>query len=337
MVGETMRRTNSCGPVRLHRRGLVGLTLAVSFVMASASAALAAAGQVKEYPIPTQNAGADGIAVGPDGALWFTEIAIGGIGRLGAGGFTSYPVPEANPHSIVTGPDGALWFTDPFDGRVGRITTGGGVTQFDMPPCPGCGPYEEGATAITSGPDGALWYARPAANAIGRVTTGGDIVEYPSAPGVDPSWITSGPDGALWFTDESGVGRITVEGVATQVWSGLSYPAAITTGPDGNLWLVGSSQDVVVRLTPAGRARTIPVHLDCDPQQIASGAGALWFTCYNLNEIGRVTTRGVVTYFPVPDHIPNYPNVMYGIVQGPGGAMWFTEYAANRIGRISTA
>jgi hypothetical protein len=41
-----------------------------------------------------------------------------------------------------------------------------------------------------------------------------------------------------------------------------------------------------------------------------------------------------VTRFPVPSHLPDYPDVLSGIVKGPGG-MWFTEYAGNRIGRIA--
>jgi streptogramin lyase len=42
-----------------------------------------------------------------------------------------------------------------------------------------------------------------------------------------------------------------------------------------------------------------------------------------------------VRRFPVPGHIPNYPDVLSGIVQGPDGAMWFTEYATSRLGRLA--
>ncbi len=51
------------------------------------------------------------------------------------------------------------------------------------------------------------------------------------------------------------------------------------------------------------------------------------------NKIGRITTAGVVTEFPIPtaDSAPN------GIAAGPDGNLWFTEHAANQIGRITTA
>ncbi len=52
---------------------------------------------------------------GPDGALWFTEIGAGRIGRITVDGeITEYPLPDplARPHAVTAGPDGALWFTE---------------------------------------------------------------------------------------------------------------------------------------------------------------------------------------------------------------------------------
>jgi streptogramin lyase len=40
------------------------------------------AGAIREYPIPTPNAGPDKIVAGPDGNLWFTEQWGDAIGRL---------------------------------------------------------------------------------------------------------------------------------------------------------------------------------------------------------------------------------------------------------------
>ena len=39
-------------------------------------------GDITEFPIPTASSGATGIALGPDGALWFTETTAGKIGRV---------------------------------------------------------------------------------------------------------------------------------------------------------------------------------------------------------------------------------------------------------------
>ena len=59
--------------------------------------------------------------------------------------------------------------------------------------------------------------------------------------------------------------------------------------------------------------------------------GALWFTQSN-NMIGRMTTAGVATQFP----IPTASSVPSGIAVGPDGNLWFTEYNGDKIGRITT-
>lgn len=61
------------------------------------------------------NSGPFGIALGSDGAVWFTEITGNKIGRLDTDGkIIEYDLPEkaSFPSMIVAGPDGALWFTE---------------------------------------------------------------------------------------------------------------------------------------------------------------------------------------------------------------------------------
>jgi virginiamycin B lyase len=70
------------------------------------------------------------------------------------------------------------------------------------------------------------------------------------------------------------------------------------------------------------------------PHAIASGPdGALWFTEFEGNKIGRITTAGKISETPVktPAATP------FVIAAGPDGALWFTENAASKIGRITTA
>ena len=59
----------------------------------------------------------------------------------------------------------------------------------------------------------------------------------------------------------------------------------------------------------------------------------VWFTDNGANKIGRITTDGVITEFP----IPTAGSVPVGIIVGPDGALWFTEPGVNQIGRITTA
>jgi virginiamycin B lyase len=64
--------------------------------------------------------------------------------------------------------------------------------------------------------------------------------------------------------------------------------------------------------------------------------GNLWFTYQdfttNANDVGRITTRGVITLFPTPTAHTGPTD----ITAGPDGAMWFTE-ANGQVGRITTS
>jgi virginiamycin B lyase len=60
----------------------------------------------------------------------------------------------------------------------------------------------------------------------------------------------------------------------------------------------------------------------------------LWFTDPGVNKIGRITTAGGSTEFPVP----TANSTPFGITMGPDGALWFTENVrAGKVGRITTA
>ncbi len=69
------------------------------------------------------------------------------------------------------------------------------------------------------------------------------------------------------------------------------------------------------------------------PQIITTGPdGALWFTEFDVNQIGRITTDGTtIAEFLVPtaDSGPQ------GITTGPDGALWFTELNGNKNGRLA--
>jgi virginiamycin B lyase len=89
------------------------------------------------------------------------------------------------------------------------------------------------------------------------------------------------------------------------------------------------------RISPGVRSPTATgTTCNPSPRGITVGSdGALWFTEDNCNQIGRVTTAGTITEFPVPTSFAS----PLGIVAGPDGALWFTESSGNKIGRITTA
>ncbi len=98
-----------------------------------------------------------------------------------------------------------MWFTEPALGRIGRITTTGALAEFAIPNTSGVTQGEYGSPApryIVAGPDGALWFTDGGDESIGRITTAGQVSEYPIATATpsSPQGIVSA-GGQLWFVE----------------------------------------------------------------------------------------------------------------------------------------
>src|SRR5512143_2505470 len=110
---------------RVRRRVCSGIAGIVLFGALSGLSSVASTQTITEFPIPTAGAVPCGIAVGPDGNLWFTECVGNQIGRVTpAGVITEFPLQTSNswPLHVAAGPDGNLWFTEGNNRRIGRIT-----------------------------------------------------------------------------------------------------------------------------------------------------------------------------------------------------------------------
>ena len=92
---------------------------------------------------------------------------------------------------------------------------------------------------------------------------------------------------------------------------------------------------VVAQMASAITFNEFPVPTaNSTPLRISLGLdGNLWFTEFNGNKIGRITTGGVITEFAVP----TFDSEPVVIANGPDGNLWFTEQNGNKIGRISPA
>src|SRR6266849_9953615 len=148
--------------------------LAASAVVINHAPARAAA-TLTEFAVPTFNSVPEGITLGLDGNLWFTEFQAGGghqIGRITpTGTITEFPGLTGAPFWIVTGPDGNLWFTETSN-AVGEMTTAGVlVGEFPLPIS------GSGLDQIASGADGSLWITEFLGDRIGKVSTAGVVTD----------------------------------------------------------------------------------------------------------------------------------------------------------------
>jgi streptogramin lyase len=308
---------------------------------------------ITEFPLDRPGAYPVFIRVGPDRNLWVVDTL--GIERITvAGAVTAFPnfeIPLQSFTSMILGPDSNFWFTRyyanigrpyPVINTVGRITLDGNVKEFQLS-------NFSFPTDIVVGPDGNLWFTEPGVYKIGRITPSGYLSEFEALGG--PTMITVGPDGNLWFTEEyqDMIGRVSPSGQVNEFPLNKRnvQPFAIVAGPDGNVWFTEFHGESVGRITPSGKIDefrlSIPTY---EPSNIIVGPdGNLWFTEGNwytsensevTGGIGRITTAGVITEFPLPSSSsPPVP-----LISGPDGNLWFTEPGfsgpGRTIGRITT-
>lgn len=250
----------------------------------------------------------DSLTSGPDGNVWFDGVAntnqiYTGLLNIATGTATFYATGAwtyGRPSQLITGSDGNLYFYE-------LTSTSPNYTY--------------------------LYYVSPASGVatIAR-TIASTYTQYSS--------ITSGPDGRIWITDDNG-GWVDVYPTGTtgtgstyRVPAAYTNPRSIVAGPDGNLWLVGSTN--ILKLTTSGiftaytpASGVIPYYLTAGPD------GAVWFLDGNSTtpQVGRITSSGVITEYPIPGSSLN--NVA-GLTSGPDGAMWFSYGAGStyELGRL---
>ena len=318
-------------------RRFLGLFLVVSTMVSVLAAVPAAAGvSIGEFGTPSANSGPEGIALGSDGNIWYTECKLGNIGVMTPSkppSFgTEYSVGGC-PNSITAGPDKNLWFTDNFNivpgsfgtyqySEIGQMTTSGAVTMFPFPVVPvRSGFTSQGVevNSITTGPDNNLWFTayqeayelNPTMSwtyqMIGRITPSGTITTFviPDAHfteggSVGAFSITAGPDNNLWFTQGDGLGQVTTGGTFTLFPGDFGYGI---TAWDGELWTTAETS--IGRYSTSGSGGTIPL----SASDYASGGLApedcsnnLWFTGGNTgtDTVGAVNNVFAVTPYKTP-------------------------------------
>lgn len=269
-----------------------------------------------EHTLPELLSVPTGIAEGPDGDMWFTDVGQNKedenfVGRVTpAGRFVEFPIPnraagvESTPTSIAAGPGGEMWFTEA-TGAIGRISLTGTLTgEFVIPTGtqPGMPEFSD-PTSIAEGPDGDMWFTDNAGDKthqgfIGRISPTGVIKEFAiPTPESAPLGIARGADGNMWFTEESArqIGRITPSGSIMEFPVPNMNPGAIVAGPDGNMWFTeNGGPGAIGRITPTGTVTSFPTTAVAisNPAGIALGAeGDIWFSDSTLT-----ASEGALTY-----------------------------------------
>jgi virginiamycin B lyase len=253
------------------------------------------------------------------------------------------------PSSITSGPDGNIWLVEWNFDIVKLRTDGVELGKFAQ----GSSPNFYYPEFITSGPNNKLWFTGynvslgppcetpTTVRVAASMSTDGQVTNFGFVTlGVVDRFgqIVTGPDGNLWF---GGVpANMTPSGVFTWYTAPFTRMVTITSGPNGTLWLGGGypladPQDQIAEISTSGHLlHSYQLSRGGSPEFITQGPdGALWFTDWTNNQVGRITTDGVTTN-TFRAHSPA------SITTGTDGALWFVEANGDSgfyaIGRMTT-
>jgi streptogramin lyase len=277
-------------------------------------------GAVTEYCLASPQRWANGIAVGPDGSVWFGEEALPGIAQLFSNGTVvehAWP-PATGPTPGIDGYRTGIWGIAIWRGLVwGTDGSGNAIRGYDP---------ADGSFRTISLPNGAS----------------------------QPYTLTSGPDGALWFTTFTSVptvGRISpnftvsVYHVLTNrdeipleiqfVNSSLGYYAALDpfNGDRSGLYAFDPSNVTHgIASTQLGADVKI-VYAD----SLSVTPSAVWVAQHLVSNIAGYNLTSKSWAFYPTSTVPFTDTTLPYFVRANGGTVWFNEHYANRIAALNPA
>jgi streptogramin lyase len=211
------------------------------------AAVLASLRQSKVVPSGNGSGGAglDGIAVGSDRNLWFTESTASAVGSItpDLATITEFPTPTAaaSPAGITTGPDGALWFTESAVNQVGRLPPPGTITTVAGNGTASFGGDGGPATAAQ------LWHPSGVA-----VDAAGDlfIADYENNRVREVS-----PSGTITTVAGGGTSGLGDGGPATA--AELVFPSGVAVDAAGDLFIADQDNNRIRKVSPSGIITTV--------------------------------------------------------------------------------
>ena len=318
-----------------------------------------------------QHLGPDGIAAGPDGALWFTNSRQqldrpdhdGGVvthftdRASGPCGIT--PAPTARCGSRPTTRSGGSprpvvrrstrpSISAPFGITAGRTARCGSRTTATIRSVGstrrhGHELHRHGHRAsrrYRHGPDGALWFTNNGNccrrhDSIGRITTPARSPATPTRH-LGPDQHHGRPRRRAVVHQHQGnnsIGRITTDGGHQLHRPEHLAPFGITAGPDGALWFTNNG-DSIGRITTAGAVTSYSSLERLEPRR--HHVGSRWCPLLVFTNFGNHSHPSDASRRRARS--PTSPTGVAGtaIIGGPDNVLWFTDSTDSLIGRITT-
>jgi virginiamycin B lyase len=282
--------------------------------------------RIVEHPVTDASAGPYGITVTDDGAVWFTLVHAGRVGRRDVDGSLQFADlgDTSQPSLLSRATDESVWVTDTTGNRIVHVGRGARdairvLNEVAVPT------MESSPFGITSLYDGTVWFTELAADALGRVDIMGRVTEFPVGRADVMASMIAGSGESVWFTLNQGnaVGHVRGGDAAIQYFElprAASGPVGITVAEDGAVWFAEVLGGALGRIGRDGVLTEILLpDPDSKPHAItAAPTGGCWFTLWGSNQVGFVSDAGELTLhdLPTPASEP------HGIAVAPDGRVW---------------
>ncbi|TAM48408.1 MAG: lyase [Gammaproteobacteria bacterium] len=305
------------------------------------SGAVAAAPDIREYPVPSGSHPHD-VAPALDGGVWYTAQNSGELGHLDPAGNNGRGKTRhialgrgSSPHGVIVGPDGAPWITDSGLNAIVRVDPK--TDKVSVFPLPKGTPYTNLNTA-TFDKNGILWFTgqRGYYGSVNPKT--GEVKVFDAPRGRGPYGICTAPDGSVYYASLAGshIARIdTKTGAATVIEPPTKDQGARRVWADSKsrIWVSYWNTGQVGMYDPktnTWREWKLPGD---DPQAYAvyvDDKDMVWLSDFGANAVVRFDPKSEkFTVYPLPSRGAAVRQIL-----GRPGEVWLPESGVNKLARI---
>jgi virginiamycin B lyase len=274
-----------------------------------------------EYPMLAKTDIPTALAIGPNGAVWFTIEFSDAIGVFRNGKIDRISKGSQNLEPLGLAADGAggAWYTDTPIRAISHISSDGSIQSFPL----STPIVRLGRLAIA--PDGAVWFGDVTTASVTRLNDGvftrHDVSSLGATPygvAVDPTdtvWITlQGADQLGWISNN---GQVTALDVPTRN-GGLGD---IIVDRGGAVWFLELRANKIGRFAEGRFTEfVLPTPSAGLTALAAAPDGAVWFTELSVGKLGRIRDGKVVEFrLPRPESRP------FNVAVDAVNNVWYTD------------
>jgi virginiamycin B lyase len=295
---------------------------------------------ITEFPTPSTFSLPQGMDIGCDGNVWYSETNAGKIAvqrpdRTSA----EFPVPNGGQPFILKVASDGIWFTDSVNRAIGHLDPNTGkIKEFAIPS--GASPF-----FIQVAADGSKWFS--VTSGVGRLSPSGVITEWDVTlehPDDNIEQLSLDPFGNVWFAERNfdgagaaGTNKVRRLNPNTNVISTYlvptfgGNPAGVVANANGTVWVseyfanafallnpfVAPHSDAVVAPNSGSASKQVAT-----VRRVTSGpaAGMKTKVAPSVNSVRPIVTTGWVEY-----PIPTADAMAEDMRVDQHGRLWFEE------------